>query len=204
MSDKYTLEIAKAELGADGFATSEGWITVYNCDSQTREYVGATKEFLMIGVGLPANSYIDVPTIPDSEDKAVVRGEQGWVTIPDYRDKIAYDTTSGMAVRIASLGELPENLTFVEPKSQFDKWIGGKWVIDADSQHAFLANQREEEQRQLTVEASAAIAPLQDAVDTDIATDEEKTRLLEWKKYRALVGRVNASDLDDEFPTKPE
>ncbi|HHC0857871.1 TPA: tail fiber assembly protein, partial [Salmonella enterica] len=39
-------------------------------------------------------------------------------------------------------------------------------------------------------------APLQDAVDLVIATDEEKSQLAEWKKYRVLVNRVDTSNPD--------
>ncbi|ECN9829095.1 tail fiber assembly protein, partial [Salmonella enterica subsp. enterica serovar Tennessee] len=41
--------------------------------------------------------------------------------------------------------------------------------------------------------ASGKIAPLQDAVDLGLATDEEKSQFAEWKKYRVLVNRVDTS-----------
>lgn len=40
--------------------------------------------------------------------------------------------------------------------------------------------------------ADAAIAPLQDAVDIDEATDEETALLTAWKKYRVALNRVPA------------
>ncbi|WP_272680917.1 tail fiber assembly protein [Providencia sp. PROV129] len=40
-------------------------------------------------------------------------------------------------------------------------------------------------------EATAAIAPLQDAVDLGIATDEERAQLRAWKEYRVQVNRVD-------------
>jgi predicted regulator of Ras-like GTPase activity (Roadblock/LC7/MglB family) len=53
----------------------------------------------------------------------------------------------------------------------------------------------------LMASATAAIAPLQDAVDLDIATDEEKTILTEWKKYRVLLMRIDTSSAPDiEWP----
>ncbi|MEY5509334.1 tail fiber assembly protein, partial [Salmonella enterica subsp. enterica serovar Corvallis] len=45
------------------------------------------------------------------------------------------------------------------------------------------------------------IAPLQDAVDLGIATDDEKAQLGEWKKYRVLVNRVDTSNPD--WPEQP-
>ncbi|EEO0299967.1 tail fiber assembly protein, partial [Salmonella enterica] len=44
-------------------------------------------------------------------------------------------------------------------------------------------------------------APLQDAVDLEEATDEEKARLNAWKKYRVLVNRVDTSK--PEWPEAP-
>lgn len=56
----------------------------------------------------------------------------------------------------------------------------------------------------LMEEAANIIAPLQDAVDINIATEEEITRLAEWKKYRVLLSRINIQDAPDiEWPAKP-
>ncbi|TDJ77233.1 phage tail protein [Pseudomonas putida] len=38
--------------------------------------------------------------------------------------------------------------------------------------------------------ADTAITPLQDAVDVDDATDEEKALLTLWKKYRVALNRL--------------
>lgn len=40
--------------------------------------------------------------------------------------------------------------------------------------------------------ADSAIAPLQDAVDLDMATEDEKSLLLAWKRYRVELSRVSA------------
>ena len=54
-------------------------------------------------------------------------------------------------------------------------------------------------------EASRVIAPLQDAVDISIATDEEITRLAEWKRYRVELSRIDTSNAPDiEWPVTPE
>nr|WP_236254100.1 tail fiber assembly protein [Entomomonas asaccharolytica] len=44
----------------------------------------------------------------------------------------------------------------------------------------------------LLKEVSLRIAPLQDSVDLDIATDEEVSKLNEWKKYRVLLNRIES------------
>ena len=53
-------------------------------------------------------------------------------------------------------------------------------------------------------EASLKISILQDAVDLEMATDDEKTRLAAWKKYRVLLNRVDTSTAPDiKWPEKP-
>lgn len=53
-------------------------------------------------------------------------------------------------------------------------------------------------------EANRTIAPLQDAVDISIATDEEITRLAEWKRYRVELSRIDKGKAPDiEWPVKP-
>ncbi|EJH9529149.1 tail fiber assembly protein, partial [Salmonella enterica] len=48
---------------------------------------------------------------------------------------------------------------------------------------------------------SEKIAPLQDAVDLDEATNKEKASLLAWRKYRVQVNRVDT--LKPAWPEKP-
>ncbi|WP_173671553.1 tail fiber assembly protein, partial [Escherichia coli] len=52
--------------------------------------------------------------------------------------------------------------------------------------------------------ASEHIAPLQDAVELELATEEENSLLEAWKKYRVLLNRVDTSVAPDiEWPTSP-
>lgn len=55
----------------------------------------------------------------------------------------------------------------------------------------------------LMIFATAAIAPLQDASDLDMASDDELFRLKEWKKYRALLNRVDVNSKDIDWPVIP-
>ncbi|MDE9471055.1 tail fiber assembly protein, partial [Xenorhabdus bovienii] len=49
------------------------------------------------------------------------------------------------------------------------------------------------------------IAPLQDAVDLNIATDAEKSALTEWRRYRVLLNRVDCSTAPDiTWPEQPK
>ncbi|HGJ3203845.1 TPA: tail fiber assembly protein, partial [Salmonella enterica subsp. enterica serovar Thompson] len=81
---------------------------------------------------------------------------------------------------------------------EYQKWDGKAWVKDeaADRLH-----EAEGTKSRLLQMASGKIAPLQDAVDLGIATDDEKVQLDEWKKYRVLINRVDTSA--PSWPDKP-
>lgn len=54
-------------------------------------------------------------------------------------------------------------------------------------------------------EATLKISILQDAVDLEMATDDEKAQLTAWKKYRVLLNRVDANTSTQiTWPDKPQ
>ncbi|WP_169923571.1 tail fiber assembly protein, partial [Xenorhabdus innexi] len=86
-----------------------------------------------------------------------------------------------------------------------------EWVFDGQAvrkkvklpeQHLTEA---EAKKKFLIAQASRVIAPRQDAVDLDMATEEEKAALLVWKKYRVLLNRVDCSTAPEiDWPEQPE
>lgn len=53
--------------------------------------------------------------------------------------------------------------------------------------------------------ANRTIAPLQDAVDISIATEEEISRLAVWKRYRVALSRIEVSKAPViEWPVRPK
>lgn len=51
----------------------------------------------------------------------------------------------------------------------------------------------EEKRDMLIAEAAIKIAPLQDAIDLDEATQDEQIQLTAWKKYRVSLNRIDIS-----------
>ncbi|MCH5483036.1 tail fiber assembly protein, partial [Salmonella enterica subsp. diarizonae serovar 16:z10:e,n,x,z15] len=102
---------------------------------------------------------------------------------------------------ISDPGPLPENVTSVSPGGEYQKWDGKAWVKDEAAEAAARLREADETKNRLLQMASGKIAPLQDAVDLGIATDDEKAQLDKWKKYRVLVNRVDISNPD--WPQKP-
>lgn len=89
--------------------------------------------------------------------------------------------------------------------------INGNWmfkdgaVIKREYAYEELVQQAKNKKSLLMQQASDCMAPLQDAVDLDMATEEEREQLLAWKKYRVLLNRVDTSTAPDiEWPVSPK
>ncbi|MEQ5754039.1 MULTISPECIES: tail fiber assembly protein [unclassified Providencia] len=205
--NKYNLEIIQGEIGQDGYVSNTGWVKTYYINEVTREYIGATMEHITIGGGLPAGAYLDAPQLPEKDDIAIVRSEdeKSWLHVTDHRGKTAYSSETRQPIEVNFIGDLPDTLTLLEPKTEFDKWNGKKWVTDIEAQKAALIAEADNEKALRLNEANSTITYLQEAVDVDLATEDEKAALQEWKKYRVLLNRVDTSTAPDiEWPQKPE
>lgn len=114
-------------------------------------------------------------------------------------------------------GTLPDDLVGVEsevfaefsgtpPDGKVRGVLKGKpaWVDIPPLTYEEAVAAAEADKQYLLSEASEAIAPLQDAVDLDMATPEEEALLKAWKKYRVLLNRVDTSTAPDiTWPVKP-
>ncbi|EAO8631451.1 tail fiber assembly protein [Salmonella enterica] len=174
-------------------------IKIFNLRSDTNEFIGAGDAYIPPHTGLPANcTDIAPPDIPASHIAVFDAETETWSLQEDHRGETVYDTTTGNQVYISAPGPLPENVTSVSPDGEYQKWDGMAWVKDEAAEKAAQLRQAEETKSRLLQMASEKIAPLQDAVDLNEATDKEKASLLAWKKYRVQVNRV-----DTLIPTWP-
>ena len=60
-----------------------------------------------------------------------------------------------------------------------------------------LISQAEDKRSRLRAEADTAIQPLQDASDLGIATDDEASQLVTWKKYRVMLMRLDTKEVEN-------
>ena len=67
------------------------------------------------------------------------------------------------------------------------------WQTIPPPSHAQLVGEAEKKKHKLLNTATAAIAPLQDAVDLKIATQVEIVQLKDWKEYRVKLHRLDTS-----------
>ncbi|EDE3099847.1 tail fiber assembly protein [Salmonella enterica] len=172
-------------------------VTVYNLRSDTNEFIGSGDAFIPAHTGLPANCTTIKPPVIKAGYVAVFDAEkQRWISREDHRGEVVFDTENGNALEITEPGAYPEGTTTLAPANAWQKWNGNIWVDDADAMRSAFISEAEAEKKRLLKQSNETISLLQDAVDLGIATSDEEARLLEWKKYRVFLNRVDV--------TKPE
>ncbi|WP_312153195.1 tail fiber assembly protein [Lelliottia nimipressuralis] len=178
----------------NGFAVAAGEIVVFNYDNQTRAYLSQSTEYLPVGVGIPANACTDKPLLAKS-GYVVCRNSKlnGWEYLADHRGETVWSTQTGESLQVTAPGDYPSHTTIYEPATPYDKWNGERWVTDEAARKESAVVAAEAMKAALIKDASEQIAPLQDAVDLDMATDEEKACFNGWRKYRVLLARVDTS-----------
>ena len=199
---KYELQPASAVLDKNGLTITAGWAIVYNVDAKG-EFLQATYQYLPTGVGLPAHAYLEAPkNVKDNQ--AIIHNGQQWTYPKDLRGTIIYSTETGAETIMQEVGEIPDGYTTSKPTSEFDSWDGKKWQLDVSKQHQYEVNQASAKKIQLIAEATAQISYLQDAVDSQIATEQEIQLLAELKKYRVLVNRIDIEQAPNiDWPNNP-
>lgn len=176
----------------NGYATETHVVTVHGFDSVTHEYLDSYDVRIFEGTGIPGSSTLIMAPAADAGHTVCWNGSE-WQIVIDLRGTTAYEKATGVPATVKNLGPLPDALTRIAPTTQYDKWDGTAWVTDADAQAAAEIVAAKQQRTALLVAANAEISWRQDAVDADIATDEEKTALAEWKKYRVLLMRVDTA-----------
>ncbi|MFJ5851901.1 tail fiber assembly protein [Enterobacter cancerogenus] len=175
-----------------GFATTAGNVVVFNYDSETREILSSTTEYIPVGVGLPANACTDVP--PEGKDGFVVCrtiADDSWEYLADHRGETVWNTETGEPVEITQPGGYPAGTTTVAPETPYDAWDGEQWVTNEAAKIAADVKNAELKKAELLIMAGAIISPLQDAVELGIADNEESNQYDAWRKYRVLLNRVD-------------
>lgn len=185
----------QAVLDKNNQAIAAGSVTVYNVDGNTGEYIGSTDEYLMVGVGIPASSYIDPPPTANA-GYAVCRNvvSDAWEQIEDHRGAIVYDTTSQAYTTLYELGSLSTTQTLLSPATPYDTWNGTAWVTDAAKQKAAQIAAAVAEQTALLSAANIKTQLWQTQLLLGIITDADKETLTAWMKYSQAVQAIDISE----------
>ena len=201
------MDTKEITLDENGFATEAGFITVYNYNGETREYISSSLEFLPFGVGIPAHSCLDAPG-SNKAGYAICRTVDlnSWEYVPDHRGEIVYSTKTGESKEITAPGDYPENTTTIAPLTPYDKWDGEKWVTDTEAQHSAAVGAAEIQRQSLVDAAMASISLIQLKLQAGRKlTQTETTRLNAVLDYIDAVTATDTSTAPDViWPELPE
>ncbi|EPB2389399.1 tail fiber assembly protein [Escherichia coli] len=178
-------------------ATKAGEITVYNYDSETREYISASTEYLAVGVGIPAYSCLDAPDT-HKVGYAICRSADlnSWEYVPDHRGEVVYNTETGESKEIIAPGDYPENTTTIVPLTPYDKWDGEKWVTDTEAQHSAAVDAAEAQRQSLIDAAMASISLIQLKLQAG-----RKLTQAETTRFNAVLDYIDAVTVTDTSTT---
>jgi len=181
-------------------------VKIYNLRADTSEFIGGGDAYIPPHTGLPAHcTMIAPPDIPNGCIAVFDESKSEWAQVEDHRGQTVYDIKTGTPVYISEPGALPEDTVTVAPTEPFQKWDGKKWVKDTEREQEAQRADASVMKSELLAKATNEIAPLQDAADLGIATEEETRLLAEWKQYRVMVNRVNPDLAPDiEWPPVPQ
>ena len=201
------MDTKEITLDENGFATEAGFITVYNYNGETREYISSSLEFLPFGVGIPAHSCLDAPG-SNKAGYAICRTVDlnSWEYVPDHRGETVYSTKTGESKEITAPGDYPENTTTIAPLTPYDKWDGEKWVTDTEAQHSAALDAAEAQRQSLINAAMASISLIQLKLQAGRKlTQAETTRLNAVLDYIDAVTATDTSTAPDViWPELPE
>ncbi|OCG02279.1 hypothetical protein A9G12_11270 [Gilliamella sp. wkB112] len=78
-------------------------------------------------------------------------------------------------------------------------------MLNKEKQHQHDVATAQSQQSQLLNEANGAISNLQDAVDAEIAAEQQIEMLKKWKKYRFELNQIDVNTAPNiDWPAKPE
>lgn len=150
-----------------------------------------------LGVQLPSNGVEFNEALPDPEPGqlwAWINGESRQLS--DCRGAV-FSILNGEQLEWTQLGEVPAHLTAEPWPGAHYIWLQGGWQLDADAKRESLIKRALASRDGLLQQAAIRIAPLQDAMELDEGTEEEKAALIEWKRYRVALNRI---EQEEEFP----
>jgi hypothetical protein len=170
-------------------------ITIYNFSADTNEFIGKCDGFIPAHTGLPANSTDIAPQAIEEGFVAVFDyKENKWVLYEDHRGETVYDINTGKPFAIIHLGALPDNVVSIPPERSFVKWNGKEWIHDVDAERNALVSEAQAEKVRRLKEVTLEIEVLQDAIALDLSTADEQKELIELKKRRVQLNRIDPNE----------
>ena len=202
----------KTEITFDenGLANETGCINTFHTDKDDI-YIGEQFTQVIQGLGLPSGVYLDKPELTAGKNEAIIRQNDKWVLVPDFRGQTVYKKATGESVKIEKVGALPDDLTEKEYPDPYATWsddFNNWWISPADGMRK-QRDQAEVEKNRLITLAEQRVNDLTEATDESVFEPDEIDPadielLKQWKRYRVFIKRVDPAALIINWPELPE
>ena len=195
----------KDYLDENGFFKEQATLVVALFD-QDGIYRDQAEEVFSAGTCPPTLPVIELPSADMKPEKnQIIRwdGEKYYLDY-DFRGQTVYKKETGEAVKVETVGALPDDLTEKEYPGEFYDWGGADWVLNQEKKDAATVAANEAQKSTLLAHAKEQIDILTDELDLELAEDINvtKARLKAWKIYRVKLNKVDTAN--PVWPEKPE
>lgn len=178
----------------NGLALQDGWVTAYNVNPATGEFVSETQEYVTAGVGLPAYCMaVAPPAVPTGQVARLKSNGTGWELVQDLRGQTAYNRQTRQAVVIENIGALDKSLTLLEPQTEFDTWQDNGWVTDTAAQKTAQIKEAESLRATKLAEVNAVTQMWQTQLALGMISDASKAKLIKWMTYADQLQEVDTT-----------
>ncbi|WP_066111393.1 DUF4376 domain-containing protein [Gallibacterium salpingitidis] len=183
-----------------GFALNSGYITVHTIDNNNI-YIGSAEQYISIGCGLAAKSYLDAP--PQEKTGFVVqRINDSWQYVADHRGEKVYSIDDGAEIEIKEVGDYPANTTTQKRPTEHHEWNGEEWIINEDEKTKLLNEQCDEMWERIKAyryQRSLSGVYIESVGKWFQTGEEEKTKYLGLSHVIKEIGSISWKTFENDF-----
>ena len=192
-------------LDENGFFKEQTTLVVALFD-QDGIYQDKAEENFSAGTRPPILPVIELPSedLKPEKNQVICWDGEKYYLDHDYRGQTVYKKSTGEAVKVETIGALPDDLTEKEHPGEFYDWGGSAWVLNQAKKDAANIAANKAQKSALLAHAKEQIDILQDELDLELAEDEEATaaQIKAWKAYRVKLNKVYT--VNPVWPVVPE
>lgn len=177
----------------------EGWQILVDRRGEVMYDVQTGEKTVIEELGNPESNLTtaEPPEVEEGYARVYDFDHQVWNVLEDHIGTTIYNKADGEPEVITTLGSIDEDFTTIAPTSAFDVWDGEAWVKDEAAEKAHYVDEATRKKSAMLSQINNELAILADAIDLDIATEEEQARYNSLRKQRVLVSRIEPNDAPD-------
>lgn len=145
------------EFDEEGFAKETGEVTVFMY-SENGQYIGETKELVIKGTSISANStLIKPPKVKNSYVHLFNQELNKWEYQVTHKGEKVYQTDDQSEHEVDYYGEIKDGFTLNKPDNAYQTWNGKAWILTADAKTKQLTDAKQQKITEINTTADKVI-----------------------------------------------